>query len=261
MSTSYFHKEFEYAKEVIRQAGEISLTHFDTGLEKIIKDDNTIVTEADKAVEEFIRASFAKKFPMHGFVGEETQADQRDSSWIVDPIDGTVAYFRGIKEFANVIAFQSEGAVQFALIYRPYNRDLFSSYLGGGAYLNETKIHASTVNTLHDAIISLDSGNMFRGHYHDAIMDVVNNYRVRVGHSAAVESSYVASGKVDVLLKFNQPIWDVASEWLLMKEAGVSIYNEAGNDVVLHFSKEARHNYIATTNSISKKEIESLFLQ
>lgn len=260
--TSYpqFRKEFRIAQDLIIQSGKMALSYLSKPLKSSLKEDQTIVTEADRAIETFIRQSVSQQFPNYGFIGEETEEHHKEVSWIVDPIDGTVAFARNIPEFAIVISLKAKDETVFSCIYRPYLQELYTAFKNEGAFLDNKKITTSTVTSLENSLVSLDSGNIHKKVYPQRILAILPRYRVRIGHSAAVESSYVASGKVDALIKFKQSVWDVAPEYLLMKEAGAIITDEYGHPLIINYSKESKHNYIATTNKIEINERKSLYL-
>lgn len=257
--TREYYKEFEFAKKIICHAGDIALRYFDTNIKSTLKEDQSIITEVDLAVESFLRDSFGKEFPEYGFIGEETSENNKSVAWIVDPIDGTVAFARGIPEFGVVLALKEQNEVVFSVILIPCLNNLFFAYKNQGAYKNDSEISVSTITNFDNALFSLASGNIFKKDYPEQIINLIHKYRVRLSLSAAIESSYIASGKCDVLVKFNQAIWDVAPEYLLMKEAGATIVNEYGKDLTFAIEKKTRVNYIASTNKMNHVDLKTLF--
>lgn len=253
-------KEFNFAQELILQAGELVLSYFDHN-PKItkIKSGYSIVTEADEASEALIRKALTSSFPEYGFIGEETAEDNKETSWIVDPIDGTSAFARGIPEYGIAIALKSRDELIFSLQYLPQTKDLFSAYKDNGAFKNNSAISVSEIASLEEGLLSFDATNIRKSDYTKAVEKLLHIYRFRVGHSSVVESCYLASGKIELLAKFNQAIWDAAPACLLMQEAGAIIKDPEGKPVHFTFAKSARQSYIATTSALPGQELSGLY--
>jgi myo-inositol-1(or 4)-monophosphatase len=257
-SSEPFHKELEIAKAVIKEAGKTALSYFEKGIKGSYKADNSIVTEADVAIEKYIKSNLEKHFSEYGFIGEESGEITSEVSWIVDPIDGTLAFARGLSEFSTVIALKQDQQVVLSVMYLPYFDELFYAINNNGSYRNDVQIHARDTNTINEAVISLHEASINK--YRDNNVNVIDiPYRFRATHTASVESCYVACGKIDGLIKFNQAIWDVAPEYLMMKEAGVRITDKYGNPLEMNFNKQYKHDYIALTNSIPEREAKILY--
>ena len=133
--------------EAVREAGALALQTFRGTLKSWIKGKSSPVSEADLAVDRFLRGRLLAILDV-GWLSEETEDDpdrlQRPSVWIVDPIDGTRAYLEGLPDWAVSAALVSEGRPVIAALYAPVSDELFLSVAGGGATLNGTPIRAST---------------------------------------------------------------------------------------------------------------------
>lgn len=256
-----FSNEFEFARSIILKASDIALSYFENNPIYHTKPDNSTVTQADEEIEAFIRAEFEKKYPEYGFIGEESKADRKEINWIVDPIDGTSAFARSIPSFSNVIALTEGNNVLFSLIYHPVTKRLYSAKKNEGAYRDGKKISVSEVEKLGKdyGIVSLTHMNFYDERYKDHLVTIAENHRTRIAHSSGVESSYLASGSIDVLIKLNQPIWDTAPECFLMEEAGAVIRDLHGDEFHLDFSPGAKHDYIALTPNIYKNDSQFIF--
>lgn len=257
--TQDFSKEFEFAQSSLRKASEIPLTYLKQEIVFKRKADNSIVTKADEETEEFLRSSLGDMFPEYGFLGEEGKEDIKDIFWIIDPIDGTTAFAHGLPEFIMVLALVVENVVVFTLMYNPITNSLYHAQKGKGAYKNGERIQVSKTSMLEDAYISLNKGNFQNQEYESYTNKIAKKYTFRVTPSAGVESGYLSEGKIDILIKFNQSIWDVAPECLLMNEAGAVITNEYGDPLSLTFSKTVKHNYIAMNSHMYKNNSHTLF--
>jgi len=137
-------------------ADEISLRRFRaTDLLVETKPDRTPVTEADRAVEEAIRSRLSAERPSDGILGEEfgtTGAGTR--RWIVDPIDGTRNYSRGIPVWATLIALEENGAIKLGVVSAPALHRRWHAERGGGAWVNDDRIRVSAIRQVEDAVLS-----------------------------------------------------------------------------------------------------------
>lgn len=247
-----FDKELKFAKNVIMKAGSLSLSLLQKNLQTKLKKDGSTITFSDKAIENFIKKQLKEKFQGYGFIGEETPFDQKEISWIIDPIDGTIAYSRMIPEFGITISLKRENEIIFAVMYLPNTSDLYFAYKNQGAYKNNDPIYVSKIKEYKKALFSIGMQNFWISRYQNYTLSLIKNGRFRVGHSAVVESCYLASGKTDVLIKFEQQLWDTAGEYLLMKEAGAIITDATGSPLQIKESPMHKYNYIATNKYISK---------
>ena len=227
-----FEKEFHIARQTILKAAEVGLSYFEKNPASHLKADDSIVTEADIAVEQFIRQELQAEFPEHGFLGEEGEADVKEISWIVDPIDGTTAYSRGLPYFSNVIALKKGEDIVFTLIYHPVYKVLYHAIADNGAYKNDSRLHVSEVDDLKQALFAMDRKVYQRSATKEYAESILATHKILLGVNAGIGASYVAQGSIDVLLKFYQKILDTAPEYLLMKEAGAVVTNEFGDLVV-----------------------------
>lgn len=261
--TTDFSKEFTFARESILKASEIALSYFGNNPSFHSKPDNSTVTQADEEIEAFVRAAFEKEFPTYGFIGEESGADRKEINWIVDPIDGTSAFARTIPDFSNVIALTEGNDVLFSLIYHPCMKKLYWAKKGEGAYCDDKKITVSNLETLGKdyGIVSLTHSNFYNEKYRSHLEKIMMNHRTRISHSSGVESSYLASGSIDVLVKLDQALWDTAPECFLMQEAGAVIKDMYGDEFHLNFESGARHSYIAMAPRIYETDSDELFMQ
>ena len=133
--------------DIVRQAGEIVLSARDIGSrtrEKTSAAD--LVTEYDLAVEQFLKEKLPPLVPGSIFFGEE-EAENADPSrgwaFIVDPIDGTTNFVRGLQQSAVSVALAKDGALEYGVVYDPYKNEMFSARRGGGAFLNGAPIRVS----------------------------------------------------------------------------------------------------------------------
>src|SRR5918996_6490702 len=150
------HPDLAFAFELADLADAITLDRYladDLVVET--KPDRSPVTEADRAVEQALRKRIGEERPGHGVVGEEFGADQPAAArWILDPIDGTKNYLRGIPVWATLIALEREGRVELGVASAPALHRRWWAARGEGAFVNGRRIPVSRVAELSDAVLS-----------------------------------------------------------------------------------------------------------
>lgn len=263
MTDQSFHAEFNLAKKTLVDASKIVLPYLKKAFTITYKEgdaSSSIVTQADEETEDFIRKSLEKKFPDHGFIGEETTECKKNTAWIVDPIDGTLAFSRRLPDFGMALALKNGSDVVFSVMYIPYFDKLYTAYTSEGAFLNNKQIKASNTDSIPRSIISLHQKGIRLKKFRDYSENILNSCTVRMSHSSVVESCLVAEGKIDGLIKFEQKIWDLAPEYRLMHEAGATITDEYGDSIIFDFSKDSRQTFVALSDSIVSAGKDSLYL-
>lgn len=211
-----------FLRDLIQQAGAMARDHFETRDRVFkLKGPQDPVTEADLSVENFIRARIAAEFPDDGFLGEETGETRAENLWVVDPIDGTDNFARGIGHFCVSIAFVSKGTTRLGATYNPVTNELYEAVLGQGATKNGEKIRVSD-NSCERAAIELGwSNRVNRADY----LALLNRFldagaNVRRHGSGALALAWVAEGRTDGYWELHMNAWDALAGLLLVQEAG-----------------------------------------
>lgn len=193
-----------------------------------------LVTEADLASQEAIKAYLLGHFAGHAFLGEEGTVGNPDGSlptppadapptWVVDPIDGTSNYVHDVPCYCVSVGLWLEGELQVGVIFDPRMNELFAAASGLGATLNGEPMRVSPVATLREAMFStgfpaeLDK-SMSNLAYWRAFTSHAQALR-RTG-STALNLAYVAAGRFDGYWSFDNYAWDVAAGVVLIREAG-----------------------------------------
>jgi len=206
------------------------------------------VSEVDQFAEKEIVNEIHRAFPDHAILGEEGgSSGSGDTVWIIDPLDGTHNYLRGIPHYCVSIAQQVDGKLEHAVVYDPFKEELFTASRGRGATLNNTRIRASNKIALEGSLLA--TAMPFRTRQYAAshlqmtraMFDEVDDIR-RLG-SAALDLAYVAAGRVDGYWEIGLRPWDIAAGALLVREAGGVItdfsggedYMETGNVIAAPF--------------------------
>jgi myo-inositol-1(or 4)-monophosphatase len=214
------------ALRVARAAGELGLRHF-RSLELLSiesKGHQDLVSNADREVELFVRAEFAKEFPEDGIVGEEHAPATGTSGhvWVIDPIDGTANFVRGIPAWCVVIACVHDGVTELGVIHEPSTGETFSATRGGGAHLNGCLISASSAVSLTEGSVGTGSSNRKPLQH---VVDLIALLSAEGGvffrnASGALMLAYVASGRLLGYCEEHMNAWDCLAGLLMIEEAG-----------------------------------------
>lgn len=230
----------EQIMDVVRRAGEMVLSAHDIAAgthEKTSAAD--LVTEYDLAVEAFLKEQLPPLCPGSIFYGKE-EAENADPSrgwaFIVDPIDGTTNFVRGLRQSAISVALARDGQVEYAVVFDPYKNEMFSARRGGGAFLNGAPIHVSG-KPLAEGIFGMGTA-IYRREYLEPTMRVTEqlfrracDFR-RLG-AAALDLCDVACGRVELFFEYSLCPWDFAAGSLIITEAGGHISTLQGGPLAL----------------------------
>jgi len=180
------------------------------------KPDLSPVSEADRAAEEAIRALVASSGRGEGVLGEEFGDDGGDAKWIVDPIDGTTNYVRGIPVWATLLALSRDGAVVASLVSAPALGRRWWAALGEGAFADGSRCRVSPVSRVEDATVSFTSARGMPGGWSELVQRAWANR----GLGDFWQHCLVAEGAVDVACDRVMNVWDYAPVQLIVEEAG-----------------------------------------
>ncbi len=217
--------EADFIPEILRKAGACALKYFDAGLAVELKGDGSPVTIADKEVEDLIRSGIQKEFPGDGILGEEHEELSCDShsqrKWIVDPIDGTMNFSRGIPLFSILMALEEAGEIVAGGIYNPVWNDLFLAFKGSGAFKNGEPLQVSSRKELKESLISFGGPDRLAacGLWPKIEKVVRSSYRQR-GYGDYLGFAYVFEGRAEANIEVGLKPWDLAPMKILVEESG-----------------------------------------
>jgi histidinol-phosphatase len=223
-------QELQIARTLLEEAGEISLRYRRDGFATEIKDDDSPVTEADKATESFLVERLHAAFPHDGFLGEEGSSESGSSGrrWILDPIDGTKDYARGLHSYSNLLALEADGEVVVGLANHPALGQMYSAAKGHGAWCNGRQLHVSSVNQFSRAVIGLNGINHLAGKpFSESIQEFLGQFWA-IRCFGGLEPVYVVAGQMDAFLSVTGKPWDYAPSKILIEEAGGRYFDFAG---------------------------------
>jgi myo-inositol-1(or 4)-monophosphatase len=219
-----------FAKDLADQAGGIMRHYFRVGIEHTLKDDFTPVTIADEKINDLVIEQVKEHFPDHGVLGEEASfsTDAKDL-WVVDPIDGTMPFTKGVPTNVFSLALVRDGQPILGVIFDPYMERMYSAVEGGGAFLNEDSIHVDGVKTI-DNIDMVHASNRLLNNL--KYREILEQKRVRIYDygSTVYGLAMVASGQLSAMAHGGNFAWDVAAAKIIIEEAGGVTSDLRGND-------------------------------
>jgi myo-inositol-1(or 4)-monophosphatase len=215
----------ETAAVIAREAGALIANYHARGIGFELKGDYDLVTEADRASERLIVERLREHFPSHSVVAEEGGGQEGSSEyrWYVDPLDGTTNFAHGFPMFNVTLALERAGELIAGVIYDPVRDEIFKAEAGGGAYLNDRRIHVSKVARVDDALVATGFPSRKRHenvNVHFYYQLAMMSHGVRRAGAAALDLAYVACGRLDAFWEFGLNPWDMAAGVLLVREAG-----------------------------------------
>ena len=225
------------SKILIRDFGEIEK------LQVSKKGPTDFVTNADYKAEKIIIEELKKAKPNYSIISEENGIEDnkdKNNTWIIDPIDGTVNFLHGIPHFAISIALKFKEEIISGIIFDPIKNEMFYAEKDNGAYFNNQRMRVSKKNEINNCLF-VTGGKIEKG------LDLP----YRKSGCAALDMAYVASGRYDGYFQDNLNLWDIAAGILLVKEAGGIV-----SEINLSINKNIK--IIASSTDINDKLLEKL---
>ncbi len=196
-----------------------------------------LVSYVDKQAEKKLVSSLCKLLPEAGFITEEGTIDQQEKeyTWIIDPLDGTTNFVHGIPSYAVSIGLKKGDEIVMGFVYEINRAECFYAWKDGGAYLDGEPIKASSVQNLEEGLFSTGfPANDFPkvSEYLTILKELLSqSHGLRRMGSAASDLAYVACGRLEGFFEYNLKPWDVAGAIIIIKEAGGFVTDfKGGND-------------------------------
>ncbi|RIK66567.1 MAG: hypothetical protein DCC65_09450 [Planctomycetota bacterium] len=198
------------------------------------KADNSPVTDADHITQDAILRALSERYPDHAILVEETVADPgrhadsgaSDFCWVVDPIDGTRNYARGVRVYATSVAVLHRGRTIAGAICDATNDAVYSASRGCGAFRDHDLIRIAEPPVARELTIAV--GSFRRRPMPVAVKEWMGQYHVRNMGSTSLHLAWIAAGFVDAAYSIDCKLWDVAAAALIVEEAGGCVTTEAG---------------------------------
>jgi myo-inositol-1(or 4)-monophosphatase len=228
------------------------------GLHVVEKQQMDFVSEVDKLAEAEIIKELRRAYPDHAILAEESgQTGKGPLTWVIDPLDGTHNYLRGIPHFSVSIALLDKGVPIHAVVFDPLRDELYTASKGDGAYINDRRMRVGKRENLGGAMIA--TGFPFRQREHlTAQLDMTRAILgqaedIRRSGSAALDLAYVAAGRYDGYFEIGLKPWDMAAGVLLVHEAGGRYCDFAGRDGI-----PASGNIVAGNLNVAKAMVDAI---
>ena len=225
------------SKILIRDFGEIEK------LQVSKKGPTDFVTNSDLKAEKIIIEELKKAKPNFSIISEENGIESnkdKNNTWILDPIDGTVNFLHGVPHFAISIALKSNNEIVSGLVFDPIKNEMFYAEKNNGAFYNNQRIRVSKKNNINDCLF-VTGGKIKKE----------PELQYRKTGCAALDMAYVASGRYDGYFQNNLNLWDIAAGIILISEAG-GILNK------IDISSNKNIKIIASSANINAKLLEKL---
>lgn len=229
-------------EESVREAGKIARSFFGGSYKQWDKGKGNPVTEADLAVDKFLREHLRAARPGYGWLSEETEDDTSrltsEAVFVVDPIDGTIAFMKGRPHFTICAGVVSDGVPVAGAVYNPITDQSFTAHIAGGAHLNGTPIIVSQQSAVENCRM-LGDKPMFS---HAAWSNPPNvpwpAMQIETRNSIAYRMTLVADGEFDAMMALTaKHDWDLAAAEIIVSEAGGVVTTHSG--AKLRYNRES----------------------
>ncbi len=228
----------DFATELAFDAGRLTLGYFGRSTESLgleHKADLSPVTLADREAETLIRRRVGAKYPEHAVVGEEYGEDDRDASyrWIVDPIDGTKAFVRGVPLYGVLVGLEVEGRIEVGVANFPALNELCAAATGLGCTLNGRAVRVSDAKSLLESTVGFtDIASFAKYGRAEAWGRIASAAYDRRGWSDAYGHMLVATGRMEAMLDPVMNAWDCGPFPVLLREAGGFFGDWSGQETI-----------------------------
>jgi histidinol-phosphatase len=214
---------YDLAVEAARRAGRLALGYFDTDVAVEWKADQSPVTVADREAEGLLRSTLLGKFPHDGFLGEES-GDQPGTSgfrWVIDPVDGTRSFVRGVPIWATLVGLEYKGEQIAGIADVPPLGQTYRALRGDGAYRNERRIRVSDISGLAESQLFYSSLSWFiKAGRRDDFLHLVGKTQRQRGFGDFYGFVLVAQGSGELMVEHGCHYWDLAATKAIVEEAG-----------------------------------------
>ncbi len=226
----------DFAVRAAREAGLLTLRYFGrSDLEVELNENQTPVTAADRGAEELLRERIAKEFPQDGILGEEYGEQEGTSGrrWIVDPVDGTVSFVRGVPLYGTLVALEQDGEAVVGVIHMPVLSETAYAAVGCGAWWDRGGEEvAARVSGVSDPKRAMFCTTSVGGFDRAGCPDLYAKLRAHLGKDRGWSDCYghllVATGRIDVMVDPVMAVWDCAALKPVVEEAGGTFTDLAG---------------------------------
>lgn len=244
------HPMLNIAIRAARRAGKIMIKAYENPISIEIKSQNhnSMITNIDIAVETLIIDIIKKAYPEHTIISEMAgvlKGKDANTQWIIDPIDGTDNFARGLPYFSTSIALRIDGKTEVAVVFNPITNELFTTERGKGAQLNDRRLRInSAARQLPHSFVATHQDSTPEEYLTQsgAVLDKLINMPVTLRDlgCASLDLCYVAAGRIDLFYALHLKAWQLAAGELILREAGGLLTDFSGNP-----------NYFSSGNTVA----------
>lgn len=221
----------EYAVEIARKAGAITLKYYRKEPATNTKADGSFVTIADREAESYLRQAIAEKFPNDSVLGEEEGETRGSSSrrWIIDPIDGTYSFVHGVAFYGVLIGIEIDGEPAAGVVNMPALDEIVYAAKGLGCFCNGSLAQVSSTASLADALLlSTDFVGCDRYGFSKSVDAIQSRVKASRTWGDCYGHVLVATGRAEIMLDPVMNLWDCAALLPIIEEAGGRFTNWSG---------------------------------
>ena len=225
----------EFAVELAREAGEITLKYFRGGTQAELKSDGTFVTAADREAERHVRARISERYPEDAVQGEEwgESAGTSGRKWIVDPVDGTYSFVHGVPLYGVLVGMESAGEPVLGVVHLPALGETVAAARGLGCWWNGARARVSPTARLEESLVlATDFGACARHGFGAAADELQRRARQRRTWGDCYGHVLVATGRAEVMLDPVMNVWDCAALLPVIEEAGGTFTDWRGRKTI-----------------------------
>ncbi|HVY94861.1 MAG TPA: 3'(2'),5'-bisphosphate nucleotidase CysQ, partial [Bryobacteraceae bacterium] len=220
-------------EEAVREAGKIARSYFGGSYKKWDKGKGDPVTEADLAIDKYLRETFTASRPDYGWLSEESADDLRrlstEYTFVVDPIDGTVAFLKGRPHFTISVALVRDHLPCVGVVFNPITDECFTAIADEGAMMNGARIHASGAREVDHCRMLADRAMLSHPGWNNPPLTPWPPMEIETRGSIAYRLALVANGSFDAMLALSaKRDWDLAAGDLIVREAGGRVTTHTG---------------------------------
>ena len=224
------------AVDLVEQAGRITLDGFNKGVAVQFKGDDSPVTETDRATEAFMRKEIAARYPDHAVLGEEagqTGPEHASHRWIMDPIDGTKSFMRGIPLYSVLLGLEIDGRIELGVAGFPALGEILYAASDLGCRLNGKPVCVSQEDRLDRAFVSYTDPGLFEKFGKaPALARVFSSSYYNPGLPDAYGHALVATGRCEIMLDAIMNPWDCGPFPVILREAGGWFGDWSGEETI-----------------------------
>jgi histidinol phosphatase-like enzyme (inositol monophosphatase family) len=235
LTLTLFEHELDVCRSAALRAGEVALRYRERGIGYDSKSDESPVTAADRECEQIFALAFEGAFPDDGLLGEEgaLKPSRSGRRWIIDPIDGTRDYVRGIPVWAHLIGLEQEGEVVAGVAHFPGRGETYFASRGSGAFCNDIPIHISKITSAEQAVLCLTGINYFPQYpFSSELINWTQPFWSVRCFGGCLDAMMVARGEAEIWIEGQVKPWDLAAPKIIVEEAGARFFDFKGNNTI-----------------------------